>query len=404
MDDSKLGRQGQSESRARRPAVVMVATTFPARAGDGTPEFVLTLAKSLGHHDVTVIAPRMPGAARRESIDGVEIHRVAYFPARWEGLASDAIMPSLRAQPWRVVEVPFLFGALLAATWRTVRRQRPVALNPHWIVPGGVIALVVGLLTRTPYVVTVHGADAYTLTGPLARRLKRLVLGRASAVLPVSEHIRLTLELPESSPVLRMGVDTAGLREQIGVRAPEPGLLVSIGRLADKKGIDVLLRAMSKVPDLRLEVIGDGPESGNLQGLANDLGMADRVTFVGRQPRDGVLAALQRAQAVVIPSKVGAGGDRDGTPVVLCEAMAAGVPVVASALGGLEECLEDGQTGLLVPPGDVEALADVLRRMADGAVDLATMGKAAAEEAERSLDVNTVGQRYDQVIALAASS
>jgi colanic acid/amylovoran biosynthesis glycosyltransferase len=395
----KLGKPQRSEGRTRpQRSVVMVTTTFPAKPGDGTPEFVLTLARSLTDHAVTVVAPRVPDAARRENIDGVEVRRVAYFPARWEGLAADAIMPRLRAQPWRVVEVPFLFGALLIATWTTVRRVRPAAVNPHWIMPSGIVATLVGTLTRTPYVVTVHGADAYTLTSRVARRLKRGVLGRAAAVLPVSEDIARTLELTGNTPVLRMGVDAEAVREQVGVRTPEPGLLVSIGRLADKKGLDVLLQAMVNVPNVRLEVIGDGPEGDNLRTQACDLGIADRVRFAGRQPREVVLDALKRAQAVVIPSKVGAGGDRDGTPVVLCEAMAAGVPVVASALGGLQECLDDGYTGLLVPPDDADALTDALRMVADGAVDLSTMGKAAAVEAERSLDINTIGRSYDRIL------
>jgi colanic acid/amylovoran biosynthesis glycosyltransferase len=375
----------------------MVTTTFPARPGDGTPEFVLTLAKALSDHHVTVVAPRVPNAARRENIDGVDVRRVAYFPARLEGLASDAIMPNLRAQPWRVIEVPFLVGALLVETWRTARRVRPAALNPHWVMPGGVIAMLVGMLTRTPYVVTVHGADAYTLTGRVAHRLKRLVLRRAAAVLPVSEDISRTLGLAGNTSVLRMGVDVETVQDQVADRTPEPGLLVSIGRLADKKGLDVLLDAIVNVPNVCLEVIGDGPERDNLRAQAAHLGVADRVMFAGRQPREAVVDALRRAQAVVIPSKVGAGGDQDGTPVVLCEAMAAGVPVIASSLGGLQECVDDGLTGLLVRPGDADALTDALRMVIDGTVDLTSMSKAAAVEAERTLDINAVGRSYDRI-------
>jgi glycosyltransferase involved in cell wall biosynthesis len=386
---------------ALRPAAILLTTTFPARAGDGTPEFVLTLARSLDAFDVTVVAPRMHGAAREERVDGVRIRRVAYFPKRLEGLAADAIMPTLRKQPWRIVEVPCLITALFFATWREVRRRRAVVMNPHWIVPAGLVATAVRFVSRVPYVVTVHGADAYTLRGPFSRLLKRIVMRRSSAVLPVSGDIARTLGLAPDVPVLRMGVDTAAVREAIGVRAPEPGLLVAIGRLADKKGIDVLLDALAKVPKARLEVVGDGPDRAALEARTTALGLDDRVTFLGRQPRDGVLDALRRATAVVIPSKIGAGGDMEGTPVVLCEAMAAGVPVVASALGGLEECLVDGETGLLVPPGDTEALAAALTRVVDGLVDLDALGLAAEEEAQRTLDIGTIGGVYDRVLGEA---
>jgi colanic acid/amylovoran biosynthesis glycosyltransferase len=380
----------------------VVATTFPARPGDGTPEFVLTLARSIPDHDVTVVAPRMPGAPRTEVVDGVRVRRVAYFLRRWEGLAADAIMPTLRTRPWRVVEAPFLAGALLLATWREVRRQGAAVVNPHWIVPGGLVALVVRVVTGVPYVVTVHGADAYTLRGRLGRMVKRLVLRRAAGVLPVSGDIARSLGVADS-PVLRMGVDTAAIRAAVGDRTPEDGLLLYIGRLVDKKGVDVLVEALARLDGARLEVVGDGPDRAALDQLAARLGVADRVRFRGKLPKAGVLAALARAQVAVIPSRVGAGGDMEGTPVVLCEVMAAGVPVVASNLGGLGECIDDGLDGLLVPPGDVDALAAALDKALTGGVDLAALGRAAAATARRSLDISTVGAAYASVFAAAAT-
>ena len=387
--------------RPSRPSLIVVATTFPARAGDGTPEFVLTLARSIRDFDVTVVAPRLQGAPRDDVVEGVRVRRVAYFPRRWEGLAADAIMPALRAQKWRIIEAPFLVGALVLATWREVKRQQAVAMHAHWIVPAGLVALAVRGLTRVPYVVTIHGADAYMLTGRVAGWLKRLVLGRAAAVLPVSGDIARTLGLG-SAPVLPMGVDTGAIHDAVGPRAPHPALLIYVGRLVDKKGIDVLLDAVARVPAARLEVIGDGPERATLVARADGLGILDRVRFAGKLSRSEVIAALTRAQAVVIPSKVGAGGDMEGTPVVLCEAMAAGVPVVASDLGGLGECIEHGVTGLLVPPGDVDALAATLAKVLSGSIDLDALGSAAADKAARSLDIGAIGAAYGHVLASVA--
>ena len=132
------------------------------------------------------------------------------------------------------------------------------------------------------------------------------------------------------------------------------------------------------------------------------MGVADRVQFSGKLPKREVLAALARAQAIVIPSKVGAGGDMEGTPVVLCEAMAAGVPIVASDLGGLGECVDDGITGILVPPDDPDALAATLTKVLSGSVDLDALGRAAATEAARSLDIAAIGAAYSEVLADAA--
>jgi glycosyltransferase involved in cell wall biosynthesis len=380
---------------ATRPSVVVIATTFPAHPGDGTPEFVLTLSRSVPRYDVTVVAPRMPGAPDDEVIDGVRVRRVPYFPRRWEGLAADAIMPTLRAERWRIIEVPFLVGAMLFAAWREVRRHRTAVVNPHWILPAGLIALVLRALCRVPYVVTVHGADAYTLRSGVGAWLKRRVLRNAAAVLPVSNDIARTLGI-EDAPVLRMGVDTAAVRAAVE-RRPEDGLLVYIGRLADKKGVDVLLDAVARLDGARLEILGDGPDRGALETKAARLGLDERVRFLGRQPASEVLAALARAQVVVIPSRMGSGGDMEGTPVVLCEAMAAGVPVVASDLGGLGECIVDGTTGLLVPPDDAVALAVTLEKALTEAFDVAALGRGAADEASRTLDIGAIGAEYARV-------
>src|SRR4029453_14116060 len=134
---------------------------------------------------------------------------------------------------------------------------------------------------------------------------------------------------------------------------------------------------------------------------ARRLGVEDRVRFLGKLPRADVLSALATAHLVVIPSRVGAGGGRGGTPGGLCEAMAAGVPVVASDLGGLGECIDDGVDGLLVPPGDVDALAAVLSQALAGAVDLAALGEAAADTAQRTLDIAEVGAAYAEVFDAA---
>jgi glycosyltransferase involved in cell wall biosynthesis len=274
-------------------------------------------------------------------------------------------------------------------------------VNPHWIVPGGLAALAVRVVTGVPYVVTVHGADAYTLRGRLGRMVKRLVLRRAAAVLPVSGDIARSLDLT-ASPVLRMGVDTAAIRAAVGDRAPEDGLLLYIGRLVDKKGVDILVEALARLGGARLEVIGDGPDRAALDELAARVGVADRVFFRGKLPKADVLAALRRAQVAVIPSRVCDGGDMEGTPVVLCEVMAAGAPVVASNLGGLGECIDDGLDGLLVPPGDVDALAATLDKALSGGVDLAALGRAAAATARRRLDIGAVGAAYAKAFAVAA--
>jgi glycosyltransferase involved in cell wall biosynthesis len=379
----------------------VLTSTFPAAKGDGTPEFVLTLAEALAKEDsITVVAPRVAGGARRERVGQVEVRRFAYFPGRFEGLADGAIMPNLRSEPWRIVEAPFLVLAMLFAAWRAARETRPDVVHAHWLLPAGLVAVVLRGALKVPFVLTVHGADAYVLRGPMARVLRRVVVRRASAAVPVSRDIAARLAIsPET--VVPMGVDATAIRRAVGTRAPEPGRALFVGRLAEKKGVDVLLDALSDAPAATLRIAGDGPLRAQLEAqlAASGLG-ADRVAFLGRIGHDRVIDELAHASVFVIPSKVAADGDQEGTPVVLAEAMAAGVSVLASALGGIVDHVVDGETGILVPPDDPRALGAALQRMLADPVGSEALGRH-AQERLGPLDVEQTRARYSDLYAAA---
>jgi glycosyltransferase involved in cell wall biosynthesis len=134
-----------------------------------------------------------------------------------------------------------------------------------------------------------------------------------------------------------------------------------------------LVEALAQLPrdiPARLIVIGDGPESPRIAARARDLGVSERVELRGRQSDDALRTAYASADVFVLPAIVDARGDTEGLGVVLLEAMNFGVPVIASATGGIVDIVVDGKTGLLVSPGDAAALADALGRIA-GDADLA---------------------------------
>ena len=387
--------------------VLVLATTFPAVAGDGTPEFVLTLSGALARSgaEVTAVVPRVPGAARSEVVDGVRVRRFAYFPRRWEDLAHGAIMPNLRAKPRRWLQVAPLVLAFQLAAIRAVRRERPDVVHAHWILPAGIVAMLLRRATKLPYVITVHGADAYTLRSGPALRVKRAVVRRAAATVPVSTAIgNEVAKLGPVSTAVPMGVDVESIRAAVGGRRPEPGRVLFVGRLVEKKGVNVLLSAAADVPAARIVIVGDGPIGPELRAQAASLGIAERVEFVGARTRAEVMAELARAAVVALPSQVGAGGDQDGVPVVLGEAMAAGVPVVASDIGGLAEYVSDGDTGRLVPPGSVPELAAALGELIADPDAAEKLAVAASDRMAGSLDLAYVEKRYSRVLAEAAAS
>ena len=242
-----------------------------------------------------------------------------------------------------------------------------------------------------PLVVTVQGELSMDATGlygrsALARRTLRELLDAADAATGCSRQVVDELAafygrpLPDGGRVIYNGIRRADFGG-----APTNGdrpYLLGIGRHVPQKGFDVLLRAYRRllgracgreVPDLKLA--GDGPEHAALRRLAGELDLDDRVEFAGRVDRGEAVALLKGAKAVVLPSR------HEPFGIVNLEAMAAGVPLVATAVGGVPEFVRDDVNGLLVPPDDPPALAEALTRLlADAALGrrLADAGRRTA--------------------------
>lgn len=165
-----------------------------------------------------------------------------------------------------------------------------------------------------------------------------------------------------------------------------------VGSLVARKGPDHLLRALSRV-DVRCVVVGGGPMREELERLAVELGISDRVTFAGTLGPREVARHLAGAAWLALPSV------SEGVPLVAIEALGAGVPVIASDLDGIASIVRDGENGLLLPPGDVDALAEAMRRLSSDAVALATLRRGAAMSAGEILGWAEVAERLHDVYA-----
>ena len=387
-----------------RPRLVVVASTFPAHAGDGIPAFVRDLSLRLGQtFETVVLVPRVPGAPRRERLDDIEVERFPYFPRRWETLADGAILENLRERRTRWLQVlPFLVGESLHLR-RLIKRHDPDVLHINWIVPQGLVALAVG--RGIPWVVTTHGADVYAMGDPITRRFKRAILRRAAAVTAVNADMRDRLVRAGADPatafVQTTGADVQQFRSLAGGRTPIPGRILFVGRLVEKKGLTVLLDAVRRLPedlDWSLEAAGDGPLRQQLEQQAADL---PGVSFRGSASREQLAAAYAEASVVVVPSVPATSGDQDGLPIVLLEALGMSRAVVASDLPGLNEALTDGETGLLVPPGDVDALAAALARVLRDDQLRVGLGEAGAVRSN-DYTVEACAKRFAEILSAAS--
>jgi glycosyltransferase involved in cell wall biosynthesis len=283
---------------------------------------------------------------------------------------------------------------------RRARRERPAILHTH-LVHADFHGLPAGRLARVPVLVsTKHGFNAFR-DGKAFAAADRAIASLADVHVAISAG--LVHYLAESE-----GFDPAGFQVvHYGIEAgpeppPLPGgrRLAIVGRLIPIKGHDVLLAALAvareQVPDLALEIAGEGQLEPDLRATVAQLGLDDAVTFLGRVAP--VAPVLERADVVVVPSF------GEGFGLVGLEAMERGRPVIASAVGGLSEIVDDGRTGILVPPGDVDALAEAIVELASDAARAAAMGTAGRARALDEFSQERCTERIEALYGAALAA
>jgi glycosyltransferase involved in cell wall biosynthesis len=289
----------------------------------------------------------------------------------------------------------FSYGLLLfpKAVW-FARRMRELGIthvHAHFCSHPAVAAFVIRRLEGIPYSFTAHGSDLHR-----ERRMLREKVREADFAVAISAYNRRLIERECGSDaadkvrVIHCGVDPEVFAPRRGARAPGPFRILCTGSLHEVKGqrylIDACRLLAQRGLDFECRLIGSGPDARALARRIRRAGLASRVQLLGSCTRDEVAAELARADVLAAPSVPTASGRREGIPVVLMEALASEVPVVASRLSGIPELVEDGVEGTLVAPRDAGALASALARLA-GDVELrAQLGRAGRRKVLREFD------------------
>ncbi|MCG8591472.1 MAG: glycosyltransferase family 4 protein [Proteobacteria bacterium] len=277
--------------------------------------------------------------------------------------------------------------ALGLARW--LRRQGVDHLHAHFANGPATVGMYAALQAGIPFSFVGHANDLFDRRTLLVRKLER-----AQFVSCISHWHRgwYREQVPgddDRYPVIRCGVDPGAWSPRgVEPEAGRPFSVLAVARLIPKKGIDTLIRALARTLendelDWRLVIAGDGYERAALEALVEALGVRRRVRFEGSVPNARVRELMAEADLLGLPCRTDALGDRDGVPVVLMEAMAAGLPVVVGDLPAVRELVEDGETGRVVAPDDVPALARVLVQLCENPAEarrLAAAGRRRVED------------------------
>jgi glycosyltransferase involved in cell wall biosynthesis len=387
----------------------VVTTSYPRFQGDSAGCFVAELARWLCEQGerVEVLAPA-PAARLAGDPPGLAVRALRHRPGSSRlvfgaGAPDNLAAAGLGGLAARV-EAPALLARLAAEL--ALRARRWDAVISHWLLPSSLAA---SLAARSlPQLAIAHSSDVHLLArlGRLGGALLELLASPGSQLVLTASHLRAPLEAIALGPqgrrlvaraqIQRMGIPAAALSE------PSPDLLaalrsrhrlegkpviLSLGRLVPVKGTADLLAACAGLrPPVVLAIAGAGPERGALEATSRGLGLDAR--FLGEVRGDEKRAWLAAATLLALPSRTLADGRSDSAPLVLLEAMAAGLPVVASATGGNAELIRDGESGLLVPERDPTALsAAIARLLGDGALRGRLAGAALALARAHTWDV-----------------
>lgn len=394
-----------------RHVVVMVTTSYPRFPGDSVGTFMEPIAAAVAArgHEVHVVAPWHPLVARAGEEHGVRLHFYRYAPFRSLNVFGYAAAMradvQLRAAAW--VAAPLALAAGWRAARRVARRANATVMHGHWVVPGGVTAALAS--PGRPLVISLHGSDVYVAeTLAPARVAARRAFQRAGFVTACSDDLaRRAVALgadPARLETVPYGVDTTRFQPDAAARAatrrelavPDGSMLaVAAGRLVKKKGFEYLIDAVAAVPEVWLALAGDGTLAGELRRQAASRGVADRVIFLGNRTQDEIARLLAAGDVAVVPSIRDDGGNVDGLPNVVMEALASGTPLVATSAGGIAAVVEHEETALLVRERDAAGLAAALLRLAGDPARRAALGAAARRLVSERFGWAGVAERFE---------
>ncbi len=369
------------------------------RAGDH--ELSLLTATTLFPNAVTpnhgvFIENRLRHLRADEPVGGAVIAPVPWFPsggAVFGRFAQSASVPRVENRFGMDVLHPRYLTVPKLGSWTTpiaiyraylraaralmAKSMRFDAVDGHFFYPDGAAAVLLARKLGLPVVVTARGSDiTYLPTLAYQRAWIRWTIRQADALAAVSESLRqaiIRLGAPEDKVVtLRNGVDIEALspqpreaaRSRFDIPYDKP-VIASVGNLIPLKGHDLVIRALGKLPDAHLMVVGGGPEETNLRRLSAELALAGRVHFLGRVPHDQMHDVYSAADVLVLASS------REGWPNVLLEAMACGTPVAATGVGGIPEIITVPESGVVVPERSTDAIAMGVRRILAADLDSA---------------------------------
>jgi glycosyltransferase involved in cell wall biosynthesis len=447
-----------SVSRPGSVRIAVLGSTYPRTSNDHEVPWLREWVKRLAArgHKVLVIAPAYRGLGDHV-IDGVPVRRFRYAPSSWEILTHGEGAPNkLKKDPiLKFLTLTYVLGGAYAA-WKICQQERIDILHVHWPFPHGLMALLPAWHRGSKVVYSCHSAEfamaagskissavlafclkqaeAITANSVYTARLVEEVSGRRPQIIPWGATIKVssptdtpvgansgffsnvssfTTPVPHHSatPVSSTRTNTKSpsvdrvltrshTLPQVQISSEDVPLLLFSGRLVERKGVNFLLRAMALILQqrkVRLIITGDGHCRQEWEALARELGVDGAVRFAGFVANEELSSLFRSCTLYVHPAIYDSKGDTEGQGVVLVEALSNCKPVVACKVGGIVDVIKDGETGLLVPEKNPEAIAAAVLRLLNDPDYAQRLGGQGYAHAQNHFDWDRIMDQYDAI-------
>ena len=348
-------------------------------------------------------------------MQGVYVERFRYlYPERFQSVCyQGGALINLRKKKTNYIKLPALVGAEWTAVVRRLLTGQYDLLHSHWLLPQGFVGCLAARLTGTPHVVTIHGGDVFGLRQKAVLPFKRFSLRQADAVTvnstvtenevrKLSGRCRKILRIPMGVDIKKVPRNHEKVLEiRRKYRHGQGPLLVFVGRLVEEKGVGDLIQAIhlltDNCPDIRALILGEGQDRISFEKLTQELGLKDRIHFIGWVDQEAVPYYLAAGDMFVGPSRTAQDGWIEAQGLTFLEAMSAGIPVIATRVGGIVDSVIHEQTGLLVDERSPRQIAEAVMRLQNNEDLIKKLVKNGKERVEQNFSRQVSGKAFSHL-------
>jgi len=396
----------------KKETILVLASTFPRWKNDKEPRFIYDLCIRLtNNYNIILLTSHYENTKKIETLENIQVIRYKYAPEKLEKLVyNGGITTNLKQSLWKWLLVPSFFIVQLVTIIKLLKYHPIKLIHAHWLIPQSflaVLALKISNKTQIPLLCTSHGGDLFGLQDKISLKIKRWVIKHSSSLTVVSNAMLIPLQQLNSQSinkthVIPMGTD---LTYQFIPRkniSRQSSMLLFAGRLVEKKGVDILIRAIPEVlekhSDIQLFIAGDGPEKKYLKKISKKLKLEQTIHFIGKQSHNELSILYNKATITIFPFQQAKDGDIEGLGLVVIEALGCGCPVIAGNVPAVHDTIKDNITGIISEHKNSKRLAINIIKLLNSPEKRSSLAHNGREYAIKHFSWEVSSHLYNQTI------